>query len=214
MLKVIYVRHMVMNMNIKKALVEELIKAGYIYISSEQAQKRRRIQRDVLLKDILRFKLVELNNYIYNEQEYKFTYLSINQAIIDLDAALTDGLEVAQSTIKNLLMYGSSYENVRIDETKGTYFLKYIDRDNLPNNEFHVVEDYLIQKSESDELVCFDVVLFINGIPFAVITSDETQLPNFPQLMKFSPSVLQLKGDEDISALVDNLPKGQFASNI
>ncbi len=70
-----------------------LKKLGYEYISSEEADRMRGGNLyNVLLKDILKERLMEINSYEYKGKTYKFSDKNIKQAIKDLDEPLIDGL--------------------------------------------------------------------------------------------------------------------------
>src|SRR5699024_6903916 len=72
--------------------IEVLKNMGYIYIEPEEAERLRGNLYNVLLKDVLKEKLIELNSYEYKGQIYKFSEENIQQAIKDLNEPLTDGL--------------------------------------------------------------------------------------------------------------------------
>ena len=76
----------------QKPAIEVLQNLGYIYIPPEEAEKMRGNLYNVLLTGILKEKLIELNEYEYKGQVYKFSSKNIEQAIKDLDEPLTDGL--------------------------------------------------------------------------------------------------------------------------
>ena len=94
----------------QKPAIEVLKNLGYIYISPEEAEKIRGNLYNVLLSDILKEKLIELNEYEYKGKVYKFSKKNIDQAIKDLDEPLTDGLVRTSEKIYDTLMLGRSYE--------------------------------------------------------------------------------------------------------
>jgi type I restriction enzyme, R subunit len=149
--------------------IEVLRKLGYQYISSEEAERMRGNLHNVLLKDILKEKLRALNSYEYKGKIYSFSDSNIQQAIRDLDEPLTDGLVKTNEKIFETLMLGRSYTENLPDGSKKSFTIQYIDWNNIENNEFHVVEEFTIERMDGRGTIRPDIVLFVNGIPFAVI---------------------------------------------
>lgn len=149
--------------------IELLTKLGYQYIPTEKAEFERGKLYEVILKDVLNDKLVELNSYTYKGNEYKFSNKNIAQAIQDIDEALTDGLVKTNEKIYDSLMLGKSYEETLPDGTKRSFNLKYIDWERWNNNVFHIVEEFSMERDDGQGTIRPDIVLFVNGIPFAVI---------------------------------------------
>jgi len=81
------------EINISQIPAIEVLKGlGYTYIPPEVAEMKRGNLYNVILKDILYNQLVKLNSYEYKGKNYSFSEKNINQAMEDLDEALTDGL--------------------------------------------------------------------------------------------------------------------------
>jgi type I restriction enzyme, R subunit len=149
--------------------IEVLRKLGYQYISSEEAERMRGNLHNVLLKDILEEKLRTLNTYEYKEKTYSFSESNIQQAIRDLDEPLTDGLVKTNEKIYETLLLGRSYTENLPDGSKKSFTIQYVDWNHIENNVFHVVEEFTIERMDGRGTVRPDIVLFVNGIPFAVI---------------------------------------------
>jgi type I restriction enzyme R subunit len=79
-----------------------------------------------------------------------------------------DGLFKTNEAIYDLLTLGIALEQ-NIDGDTRSFTLNYIDWKNPSNNEFHVAAEFPVERSRSTETVRPDIVLFVNGIPFAVI---------------------------------------------
>ncbi len=153
----------------KYPAIELLKKLGYTYISPEDAMLQRGSRYQVLLKGILRSQLRKLNRFEFGGIEQEFSSENIERAIDDLDVPLTDGLIKTSEKIYDALMLGKSYP-----ETVGggkilSFDLKYIDWDDIGNNVFHVTEEYSVDSQDKEYNARPDIVLFVNGIPFAVI---------------------------------------------
>ena len=153
----------------KYPAIDLLCKMGYKYISPDECMRQRGSLFDVLLKDVLREQLVRLNQYEYGGSVYKFTAENIEKAINDLDEPLTDGLIRTSEKIYDSLMLGKSYLESLPDGTQKSFNLKYIDWDNIDNNVFHVTEEFSCDSYDKQKNARPDIVLFVNGIPFAVI---------------------------------------------
>ena len=153
----------------QKPAIEVLKNLGYKYITSEEVEDSRGNLYNVLLKDILKEKLIELNEYEYKNQIYKFSEKNIEQAIKDLDEPLIDGLVRTNEKIYDYLMLGRSYEESLADGSRKSFSMKYIDWENIHDNVFHVVEEFTVEKEDGEGNIRPDIVLFVNGIPFAVI---------------------------------------------
>lgn len=156
--------------NISKKPALDLLQAmGYIYISPEDCIKQRGSKYDVLLKDILRGQLRRLNRYAYAGAENEFSAPNIERAIEDLDEQLIDGLVRTSEKIYDALLLGKSYPETVGDGKLLSFNLRYVDWDHPENNLFHETEEYAVESQDKQHNARPDIVLFINGIPFAVI---------------------------------------------
>ena len=153
----------------KYPAIELLKKLGYIYISPEKCADERGSKYDTVLKNILRSQLIKLNGYTYANKERKFSSANIERAIEDIDEPLTDGLVKTSEKIYDMLLLGRSYAENLGDGKILSFNLKYIDWDNFENNVFHVTEEFSVDNIDRSKNARPDIVLFINGIPFAVI---------------------------------------------
>lgn len=153
----------------KKPALDLLQNIGYTYLTPEECTLQRGGKYQVLLKGILRNQLRKINRFEFGGIEQEFSSANIERAIEDLDEPLTDGLIKTSEKIYDALMLGRSYQ-----ETVGagkvlSFDLKYIDWDNFEKNVFHVTEEYIVTSHDGEHTVRPDIVLFVNGIPFAVI---------------------------------------------
>ena len=178
---------------------------GYTYISPADCDKQRGSRYHVLLRDILRGQLRRLNRYIYAGAENEFSAANIERAMEDLDEPLTDGLVRTSEKIYDALLLGKSYPETVGDGKMLSFNLKYIDWDNPQNNVFHVTEEFAVDSRDRQHNARPDIVLFINGIPFAVIECKAPHIPveeavgqmirnqqaaYIPQLFKFAQLVV------------------------
>lgn len=155
----------------------ELLQAmGYTYISKTDCALQRGSSYHVLLKDILRGQLRKLNRYTYAGIENEFSAANIERAIDDLDEPLTDGLVRTSEKIYDALMLGKSYPEIVGEGRPLSFNLKYIDWKHPENNLFHVTEEFAVESQDKQHNARPDIVLFINGIPFAVIECKAPQV--------------------------------------
>jgi type I restriction enzyme R subunit len=153
----------------QKPALDILRNLGYEIISSADAEKMRGNYYNVILKPILKRKLDEINSFDYKGKNLKFNSKNIEQAIRDIDENLIDGLVKTNEKIFNTLMLGRSYQETLEDGTKRSFNIKFIDWENPSNNEFHVVEEFSVERENTKGHIRPDIVLFVNGIPLVVI---------------------------------------------
>lgn len=201
------------EMNISQIpALEVLDKIGYTIISPEKAEQMRGNLYNVVLKDILYERLTAINSFEFKGCTYKFSEKNIQQAIFDIDEALTDGLIKTNEKIYDSLILGRSYPE-SLSEMDGTksFNLNYIDWENPENNVLHVVEEFSVEREDGQGTVRPDIVTFINGIPFGVIECKKASISisqgisqmlrnqgkeHIPQLFKFVQIVMVTNKNE------------------
>ncbi len=156
---------------------------GYQYLSTGDAlQYRENKTTNVLLEDILRKQLKEINSIrVSNTKTAIFTDENIERGIRALkDLPMNEGYIHACETAYNLITLGKALEQ-SIDGDKKSFTLQYIDWKNLENNVFHVTEEFSVMRSTSKEHYRPDLVLFVNGIPLCII---ECKRPDMKKPLK------------------------------
>ena len=192
--------------NISQQPAIDLLRSmGYTYISPEDCEAQRGSRYHVLLKDILRGQLRRLNRYAFAGAENEFSAANIERAMEDLDEPLTDGLIRSSEKIYDALLLGKSYPETVGEGKTLSFNLKYIDWEHPENNLFHVTEEFAVDSRDKIHNARPDIVLFINGIPFAVIECKAPQISveqaveqnirnqqkeYIPQLYKFAQIVM------------------------
>ena len=192
--------------NISQQPAIDLLRSmGYTYISPEDCEAQRGSRYHVLLKDILRGQLRRLNRYTFAGAENEFSAANIERAMEDLDEPLTDGLVRSSEKIYDALLLGKSYPETVGEGKTLSFNLKYIDWEHPENNLFHVTEEFAVDSRDKLHNARPDIVLFINGIPFAVIECKTPQISveqaveqnirnqqkeYIPQLYKFAQIVM------------------------
>lgn len=146
---------------------------GYVYLRREEVHLERGGKlSNALLEDVLEKQLRRLNRISFKGADHEFSDANIQAAIQTLkDVALGDGLMRANERIYDLISLGKSFEQTIDGDTK-SFTLNYIDWKRPDNNVFHVTEELEIERPARPKTCRADIVLFVNGIPFAVIECD------------------------------------------
>lgn len=149
--------------------LQQLINLGYQYLTPEQALAERggRIS-NVLLEGILRGQLKKMNRIRYKGGEYLFSEENIQSAIQKIKHVKYDGLQKTNEAIYDLLTLGTALEQ-SIEGDSKSFTLNYIDWKTPEKNLFHATAEFAVERSRSTETARPDIVLFVNGIPLAVI---------------------------------------------
>lgn len=135
---------------VEQAIIEQLQGLGYEYLYGPEIE---RDYKEVIIKDIFFNSLFKINPDITQEiadEVYRkirtFTNIGLVQA--------------------NYEFYHMLYAGVEIPiEGDRTYTAKLIDRNNIENNSFYVINQYTIIEYKEKRP---DVIIFINGIPLVV----------------------------------------------
>ena len=135
-----------------------------------EAERRGRMA-STLLEDVLAERLHALNRIEQRGKTWPVTDAAAQEAIGKLQAALSDtskGAQAANEAVTNLLHLGTGIPITIEGETKSRQ-LGFIDWRNPQNNLFHMTAEFPVERSRSADTRRPDIVLFINGVPVAVI---------------------------------------------
>lgn len=155
--------------------IELLINLGFTYLKPQEAMKARGERLgNVILEEILREQLKKLNRIRFRGGTYRFSEENIQTAIQQLKGVKWDGLQRTNEAVYDLLTLGISLEQ-SIDGHQKSHTLRFIDWKNPEKNAFHLVPEFALERTRSYETVRPDLVLFVNGIPFAVIECKSPQ---------------------------------------
>jgi type I restriction enzyme R subunit len=143
---------------------------GYVYLRREEVHLERGGKlSNALLEGVLEKQLRRLNRISFKGGDHEFSDANIQAAILTLkDVALADGPMRANERIYDLISLGKSFEQTIDGDTK-SFTLNYIDWKRPENNVFHITEEFEIERPAREQSCRTDIVLFVNGIPFAVI---------------------------------------------
>lgn len=149
--------------------LQVLVNLGYQYLTPAEALAARGGKAgNVLLEDILREQLKKLNRIQHKGGSYLFSEENIQSAIQRLKNVKYDGLLKTNETVYDLLTLGVALEQ-SIEGDLKSFTLNYVDWRNPANNVYYVAAEFAVERTRSVETCRPDVVLFVNGIPFAVI---------------------------------------------
>ena len=145
----------------------QLINLGYTYIQRYTVDEHRSSKSHYILTDIAFEAIRKINDTQISDK-------SIKEVIDDLEKVkMDDGVIAASQNIFSNLLGGVSVTEI-IDGKRTSPQLKFIDWENPLNNTFHVVPEFEISE-EHDRRP--DIVLFVNGIPLAVIENKKNSVP-------------------------------------
>ena len=149
--------------------LQVLVNLGYQYLTPAEALAARGGKAgNVLLEEILREQLKKLNRIQHKGGSYLFSEENIQSAIQRLKNVKYDGLLKTNEAVYDLLTLGVALEQ-SIEGDLKSFTLNYVDWRNPANNIYHVAAEFAVERTRSVETCRPDVVLFVNGIPFAVI---------------------------------------------
>jgi type I restriction enzyme, R subunit len=149
---------------------------GYQILTRREAERERRGRlANVVLEDILSSQLKRINRISVRGRSYEFTDANIQTAIERLKTPRSTGLLRTNEEVTDLLLLGAALDQAIEGETRGRQ-LRYIDWEDWGNNAFHVCAEFEVERSRSRETRRPDIVLFVNGIPFATIECKGPQI--------------------------------------
>jgi type I restriction enzyme, R subunit len=145
-------------------------KLGYKYLNGSQDDERASIN-EVILEDRLKPAIKRINPWL-NEN-------NINNAFKEITAVASASLMEANEFIHKLLS-SQEYTPKQIIDGKEIYKgVSFIDFENIENNDFLVVNQMKFKGLENNSIP--DLVIFINGIPLAVIECKSPKLQGAEQ---------------------------------
>lgn len=144
---------------------------GWQYLTPAEAVSLRGGKLGNVLLDAVLAEQLRKFNRIRFKGEHEFSEANVQSAILAIKDVIYDGLIRTSEKVYDLLVLGKSLQQTIAGDTK-SFPLKYIDwnpESCLTNNVFHVTEEYEVERTASHETRRPDIVLFVNGIPLAVI---------------------------------------------
>ena len=146
-----------------------LSQLGYRYLTpSENLALRGGRTSKLILESVLREQLRQFNSITFKGQQYAFSDSNIQKAVQALTDIPFDSLMNTSEQVYDLLTLGKSLEQT-IDGYTKSFSLHYIDWKHPENNVYHVCDEFVLERRNSKQTRRPDMVLFVNGIPLAVI---------------------------------------------
>ena len=174
-----------------------LANLGYRYLTPAEALTMRGSRlSNVLLEEVLRDSLKRINRIQHKGDSYLFSEENLQSAIQRLKNVKYDGLLKTNEAVYDLLTLGVALEQ-SVEGAVRSYTLNYVDWKNPENNVYHVTAEFSVERTRSHETARPDIVLFVNGIPFAVI---ECKSPN-TEVAQAVSQMIRNQRDEYIPAL-------------
>jgi len=142
----------------ERPAIELLQKLGYRFVEPADLDGERESHKDVVLRGRLRAALLKLNPWLSEDTLHKAV-----RAVTSGEAA---SLIEANQAVHTILTRGKSLGQDR-GEGKKSYDVRYVDFEHPGENDLVVTRQYRIKGAE--KTIVPDVVVFVNGIPLAVI---------------------------------------------
>lgn len=145
-----------------------LANLGWEYLSPKEAMALRGGRDQVILTPILR-EVLTARQFVVQGKPHSLDKSGIDNLVGHLKRAnLAEGLLKANEGIYHDLLYGISITQF-IEGRATNQTISMIDWETPENNRFHYTEEMVIKRANSERDRIPDIVLFVNGIPFAVI---------------------------------------------
>lgn len=142
---------------------------GYKILTPKECfDLRAKDYRNVILDGVLRESLKKINKINYKGKEFLFSENNIQEAIQKIKNVKFEGLLKTSEIIYDLLTLGESFEQI-VEGDRRSFQLKYIDFDNIQNNDFHIAYEFEVERATTSDKIRPDIVLFVNGLPLCAI---------------------------------------------
>lgn len=146
-----------------------LQKLGWTLLTPAEALKLRGGRKgEVILRLVLEQQLEAINGFEYRGQAYRFDRSAIEEGIRALTNLGDDGLLRTNEKVWELLRFGKAVPQTVDGDTK-SFQLRFVDWERPERNVFQVSDEFTVESFGATETRRPDVVLFVNGIPFAVV---------------------------------------------
>ncbi|MCY1198430.1 type I site-specific deoxyribonuclease, HsdR family [compost metagenome] len=139
--------------------IESLVKLGYTHLPGNRVEVEHRHLAPVL-DSILRRRLLTLNPWLDSAPG------GVDAALMELRKRVNDDLLPANKTFWDQVVHRSDIQVKDVDGKLRS--VRFFDTTNAANNDFHVVDQYVGKNADGD-LFRPDLLLFVNGLPLAII---------------------------------------------
>lgn len=139
--------------------IESLVKLGYTHLPGHAVQVEHR-HLAPLLEAVLRPRLLALNPWLATASG------GVSAALIELRKRVNDELLPANKAFWEQVLHRS---DIQVKDADGQpRSVRFFDSSTVAHNDFHVVDQYVGKNADGD-LFRPDLLLFINGLPLAII---------------------------------------------
>src|SRR5680860_348715 len=157
---------------VEQPFIDQLISMGWKYSTGNldhPTASGRDNFRQALLLDDLRDALVRIN--LNDQGEEWLDQARVSQAVSALQRLGTLKLLEANQEFMELLLKGTVVEGLPGWDHGKSHTARYIDWDHPENNEFRAINQFRVDEpgGQAKKFVVPDIVLFVNGIPLAVV---------------------------------------------
>ncbi|GAB4208409.1 MAG: HsdR family type I site-specific deoxyribonuclease [Roseiflexaceae bacterium] len=146
-----------------------LLALGWQYLTPDEALALRAgRQKNVVLTGVLEPWLRANNQIEARGQRLAFSDANIRLAVERLVDEPFQSLILTSERLYELLTLGTSLTQT-VDGDRKSFTLRYIDWERPERNHYHICEEFVVERRGSRATRRPDLVLFVNGIPLAVI---------------------------------------------
>jgi len=139
--------------------VEWLVKLGYTHLPGSKVEVEHRHLAPVL-ESVLRLRLMSLNQWLRTAPG------GVEAALIEVHKRVNDDLLPANKAFWEQAVHRA---DIQVKDVEGRLrSVRFFDATTAANNDFHVVDQYVGKNAQGD-LFRPDLLLFINGLPLAII---------------------------------------------
>jgi type I restriction enzyme R subunit len=154
-----------------------LQKLGWTLLQPDETVHLRGSRKSrILLRPILEQRLQAINSFEYRGRTNHFDRAAIEEGIRALLDLPDDGLLRTNERVWQLLRFGKGIPQTVDGDTK-SFQMHYVDWAHPENNVYHIADEFEVEAGGTTETRRPDLVLFVNGIPFAVIECKRSTLP-------------------------------------
>lgn len=149
-------------------LLQKMRPRWTVLTRDEVERQRGRRPTNPFLDSILKESLARINRIELRGRNHAFSEGGLAEAIERLKRPRPSGLLRVNQELTDLMLLGTAVEQT-VDGVTCAPQLRYIDWANPAANAFHACDEFVVEREHTTETRRPDIVLFVNGIPFAVI---------------------------------------------
>ncbi|KAE8235114.1 hypothetical protein A4X13_0g9607, partial [Tilletia indica] len=160
-----------------------LANLGFTYLSPSQALEMRGSKERVVLTPVLRAELAK-RRFHSAGVEHRLSEAALNKLVAEIgQPALNEGLQLANQRFSEQLLYGIGVSDF-VAGNKVNPTIALIDWTDLDNNSFHFTEELGVGCASGIGQRIPDIVLYVNGLPLAVIEAKRPDASYGKELIK------------------------------